>query len=163
EVLPADFTLEFSLVPKACCNPEDLSFEGTRTVNQGAASAHILWDSDEALAVIGGGPDNYETPMPEELRTTLPGALTQVNVSFTGSTVKLFTSGRRLYTLTRQFARGRVLRVSLGGVDEANAVYLAGLRIASNLPARRFWSEDTDFQPAKRTLFDLNEPPPPPP
>ena len=163
EVLPPDFTVEVALVPKAGGGPPDLSLEGTRTTDQGIASANILWDPDGALAVIGGAADNFETPMPEELGTTLPGVLTQVNVGYTGNTIKLFTNGRRLYTLDRQFARGRVLRVSLGGVDEPNgAVYLAGLRIASNMPARRFWSEDTDFQPAQRTLFDLNAPPPDP-
>ena len=46
QALPADFTLEFDLVPKACCAPQDLSFEGTPLINQGAGSAHVLWDSD---------------------------------------------------------------------------------------------------------------------
>ncbi|HSE53168.1 MAG TPA: hypothetical protein VLB00_13325, partial [Gemmatimonadales bacterium] len=39
QVLPQDFTVEFALVPKACCNPHDLSIEGTRTINQDIASA----------------------------------------------------------------------------------------------------------------------------
>jgi len=130
QVLPADFTLEFELVPKACCNPQDLSFEGTPAINQGPASAHILWDSDGYLAVIGGG-EAYEAQMPEEFRATLPGVLTQVVAAFEGTTVRLYTNGRRLYTLTdRKFVRGRVLRVFLGGQDDATqAVYLAGLRI----------------------------------
>ena len=164
EVLPQDFTVEFALIPKACCNPHDLSFEGTRTINQDIASAHILWDADDELAVIGGGQDNYATPMPEDLRTTLPGVLTRVNVSFAGSTVKLYTNGRRLYTLDRAFARGRVLRVFLGGEDDAaNAVHLAGLRIASNSPPERYAVAGSGFTPGSRTLFDLNAPPPPPP
>jgi hypothetical protein len=134
QVLPQDFTLEFDLVPKRCCPPPDLSFEGTPTVNQGSASAHLLWQADGYLAVVGGAQDNYETPMPDDFRATLPGVLTQVRVSVTGSTIKLYTNGRRLYTLDRQFARGRVLRVFLGGVDDLNAVYLAGLRIATGAP-----------------------------
>ena len=163
EVLPQDFTLEFVIVPKGCCNPQDLSFEGTRTINQGDASAHILWDSDAALQVIGGG-EAYETPMPEDLATTLPGTLTKVNVSFEGTTIKLYTNGRRLYTLTREFARGRVLRVFLGGTDAANgAMYLANLRIASNAPPQRYATTPGGFAPASRTLYDLNTPPPPPP
>ena len=40
QVLPPDFTLEFEIVPKLCCNPQDLSFEGTPTINQGTGSAH---------------------------------------------------------------------------------------------------------------------------
>ena len=134
QVLPQDFTLEFDLIPKAGGPPPDLSFEGTPTINQGAGSAHLLWQTDY-LAVIGGAQDNYETPMPEDLKTTLPGMLTRVGVSFSGSTIKLYTNGRRLYTLDRVFAKGRYLRVSLGGVDDANAVYLAGLRIATGAPA----------------------------
>jgi hypothetical protein len=134
QVLPQDFTLEFDLIPKAGGPPPDLSIEGTPTVNQGPGSAHLLWQADGYLAVIGGGQDNYEQPMPEDLRAALPGVLTEVGVSFEGNTVKLYTNGRRLYTLERQFARGRVLRVSLGGVDDANAVYLAGLRVATGAP-----------------------------
>lgn len=133
QVLPQDFTLEFELVTKACfCNPQDLSFEGTSTINQGAGSAHVLWDSDGYLAVIGGG-ESYEAPMPEELRTTSPGVLTTVVAVFEGNTVRLYTNGRRLYTLSdRQFARGRVLRVFLGGQgDGANAVHLARLRLVA--------------------------------
>jgi hypothetical protein len=55
-------------------------------------------------------------------------------VSFEGSTVKLYTNGRRMFTLDRQFARRDVLRVFLGGVDDVNPVYLAGLRIATGAP-----------------------------
>jgi len=128
-VLPQAFTLEFELVPKACCNPQDLSFEGTAAINQGSASAHVLWDSDGYLGIIGGGV-TYEAPMPGELRKTLPGRLTRVVVNFEGPTIKLYTNGRRMYTLDRQFARGRVLRVFLGGQDGGRqAVYLAGLRV----------------------------------
>ena len=133
QVLPQDFTLEFDFIPKLGGPPPDLSFEGTPTINQGVASAHLLWQTDY-LAIIGGAQDNYETPMPEDFKATLPGTLTRVGVSFSGSTIRLYTNGRRLYTLDRVFARGLFLRVSLGGEDDANAVYLAGLRIATGAP-----------------------------
>ena len=132
QVLPEDFTLEFDLVPKPCCAPHDLSFEGTATINQGAGSAHILWDSDGYLAIIGGGGENYEAPMPEELRTTLPGVLTRVVAVIQGPTVRLYTNGRRHYTLDKRFARGNVLRVFLGvDLERADPVHLAGLRIVA--------------------------------
>ena len=131
--LPQDFTLEFDLVPKACCNPADL---GIGEVNQGVASAHLEWDSDGQLRAVGGGGELYQAPMPDDFAAALPGVRTQVGVSFQGSTVKLYTNGRRLYTLSdRRFARGRTLRVTLGAQDDADqAMYLAKLRIATNSP-----------------------------
>ena len=163
EVLPQDFTVEFALVPKACCNPADLTFEGTRTINRGVASAHIEWDSDGYIVVVGGG-EMYQAPMLEEFTTALPGVLTQVAVSFSGSTIKLYTNGRRLFTLDRQFARGRVFRVFLGGQDDAaHAVHLAGLRIATSSPPALYTKVAGNFVPGTRTLYDLNAPPPPPP
>ena len=165
EFLPQDFTVEFALVPKLCCADPDLTFEGTRSINQDVASAHILWHAGGALSVIGGAQDNYETQMPDGFKTTLPGVLTQVHVSFEGSTVKLYTNGRRLYTLDRKFARGRVMRVFLGAADGPDgAVYLAGLRIATNLPpVAGFSNAPAGFVPGSRVLYDLNAPPPPPP
>ena len=129
-VLPADFTLEFDLVPKGCCNPPDLSFEGTPTINQGPGSAHVLWDSDGYLAVVGGGGDTYEAPMFNDLITLLPGVLTRVVAVVQGPTIRLYTNGRRHFTLDKQFVRGPVLRVSLGvDRERQDPVYLAGLRI----------------------------------
>jgi hypothetical protein len=163
EVLPQDFTVEFTLVPKKCCAPQDLGFEGSREQDRGVASAQIEWDSDGSLAVTGGG-EMYQAPMPEDFTTTLPGVLTQVSVSFTGNTIKLYTNGRRLWTLDRQFVRGRVFHVWLGGQDEnAQAVYLAGLRIATNAAAQLYATVPSSFVPGSRTLYDLDTPPPPPP
>jgi neutral ceramidase len=135
QVLPKDFTLEFELVPKACCNPHDLSVEGTASINQGPASAHILWDSDGALAVIGGG-EQYSTAMPDDLKASLPGSLTQVGISMQDGTLRMYTNGRRLFTLQeRRFSRGRVLRVFLGGQDAGTqAVHLARIRVATGPP-----------------------------
>ena len=136
EVLPDDFTLEFDLVPKECCAPQDISFEGTLTINQGDASAHVLWRS-QALQVVGGTPNsNVDTPMPEDLAATLPGQLTEIRVSVVGNTLKLYTTGREVLNLSnRRFARSRVLRVFLGGQDDKEqAVYLARLRVATNSP-----------------------------
>jgi hypothetical protein len=73
--------------------------------NQGAASAHLEWDSDGQLRAVGGG-ELYQAPMPEDFSVILPGALTEVTMSFEGNTVRLYTNGKRLYTLDRRFARG---------------------------------------------------------
>lgn len=155
EFLPEAFTLEFALVPKQCCNPEDLAFEGTRTINQGAASARIAWDSDGSLIVVGGG-NTYDSPMPEDLKVSLPGVLTEVSARFDSATVSLYTNGRRLYTLSdRRFVRGKVLRVFLGGQDDADqAVHLARLRVATDSPPVEITAGG--FAPGSRTLFNLN-------
>ena len=132
EALPENFTVEFDLIPKHCCNPEDLSFEGTPTLSRSGTSAQLLWWQD-AVRVIGGGGD-YQAQMPPALRDVLAGQLSHVAVSFEGTTLRMYTNGQRLYTLAdRRFARGRVLRVFLGGQDaDQQAVYLAGLRIAAS-------------------------------
>jgi hypothetical protein len=132
--LPADFTVEVDLIPKSCCNPEDLMVEGTPAMNRGPASAQLSWHPKHIM-VVGGG-EVYQSDMPADLAASTPGNLTSVVMAFSGATVKLYTNGRRLYTLDRQFPRGRVLRVWLGGQDEgANAVYLAGLRIGTGAVA----------------------------
>lgn len=155
EWLPEGFTVEFDLVPKGCCNPEDLAFEGTRAINQGTASARIAWDSD-GLQVVTGGGEMYQAPTPEDLAVSLPGVLTQVAVRFVGTTVTMFTNGRQLYTLSdRRFVRGKVLRVFLGGQDDADqAVYLAGLRIATDEAPVQIATGG--FAPGSRTLFELD-------
>ena len=163
EVLPSDFTIEFEVAGKKCCNPEDLMFEGTITSNRGVASAQVSWHSSR-LAVVGGG-EMYQGDVPEDLSATLPGTLSQVSASYDAGTLKLYTNGRRLYTLSdRKFARGRVLRVFLGGQEGADyAVHLAGLRIATNSPPALYARAASGFVPGSRTLFDLNAPPPPAP
>jgi hypothetical protein len=162
EVLPADFTLEFEIAAKKCCNPEDLMFEGTLRGNRGVASAEVTWHPSR-LMVVGGG-EMYQSNVPEDLGLTLPGTLSQVSASYDAGTLKLYTNGKRLYTLSdRKFARGRVLRVFLGGqAGPEYAVHLAGLRIATNSPPELFARAAGGFVPGSRTLFDLNAPPPPP-
>ena len=163
EVLPADFTIEFEIAAKKCCNPEDLTFEGTLTKNRGVASAEVTWHPSHIM-VVGGG-EMYQSDVPEDLGLTLPGNLSQVSVSYDAGTLKLYTNGKRLYTLSdRKFARGRVLRVSLGGQEGAEyAVHLAGLRIGTNSPPALFTKAASGFVAGSRTLYDLNTPPPPPP
>ena len=135
EKLPRDFTVELELVPKECCPPPDLTLEGTAAIDQGPGSAHLLWQADGSLGVVGGAQDNYESPMPDDFKVTVPGTPTHVSLSFEGNTIKLYTNGRRLYTLSRAFVRGKLLRISLGAQNDTDqAVYLAGLRIATNAP-----------------------------
>ena len=130
EALPTDFTIEFDLIPKECgCGENDLEFDGTAGTWSGT-SARVQW-SPATHGVRGGGPSPFTMTTPT-LGETAPGQLTRIIASFEGNTLKLYTNGQRLYTLTgREFARGRVLRVLLGGQNEEQAVYLARLRVAA--------------------------------
>jgi len=134
EIMPLDFTLEFDLVPKACCNPSDLVFEGTGSSNRGPASMQIEWHPAH-LQAVGGG-EMIQVPMPEELKAALPSMLTEVRASFEGGTFKLYTNGQRLMNLpNRKFVRTRSLWVRLGGQDDDKyAVYVSRIRIATNNP-----------------------------
>lgn len=135
EVLPQDFTLEFDIVPKTCCMPEDLAVEGTRTIDQGTTSANVLWHRDQ-LIVIGGASDNYHGKVPEPLASTVPGNLTQIVLIVQGDNMTLLTNGQQLFSLTnRKFARNNFLRVFLGGQNDTDrAVYLARMRVIANSP-----------------------------
>jgi hypothetical protein len=134
EPLPADFTLEFDLVPKICCNPEDLAFEGTPAISRSATSMQVTWQPTHLMAVGGG--ELFQMDMPRDLAEMLPGQPSQVRASFDGGTFRLYTNARLIYTLNdRKFPRGRVLRISLGGQDDKDhAVYLTRLRVATNSP-----------------------------
>lgn len=133
QALPADFTVEVDLIPKSCCNPDDFMLEGTPTMNRGVASVQLTWHPAR-LRALGGGGEMYQSDMPADLAASTPGNLTQLVATFSGTTIKLYTNGRRMYTLDKQFVRGRVLRVGLGGQDEgAQAVFLAGLRVAPGI------------------------------
>ena len=138
--LPQSFTIEVDIVPKECCPPPDLTLEGTTTINQGAGSAHLLWTADASfgwVGIVGGAVENREFQMPDELRVTLPGSLAKVGVSVDGGTIKLYTNGRQLYSVQAQFARGSVLRVTLGGQKDeegSKPVYLARVRVATGAP-----------------------------
>ena len=134
EVLPQDFTLEFDLVPKTCCQPEDIAFEGTAVINQGNASANVQWHHEHQM-VVGGGP-THSSKVPDDIAVSLPGVMTNIVFTMQGDQMTMFTNGQRLYTIQRKFARSRVLRVFLGGQnDTERAVYLARLRVAATTGA----------------------------
>jgi hypothetical protein len=135
EALPDDFTLEFDLTPKSCCQPEDLAFEGTPAINQSEFSMNFMWSRD-ALRAVGGGA-SMDVPMPPEIAVMLPAQLTEVRARIQGESFQVWTNGTQVVSWSgRKFPRGRVLRVFLGGQDEhERAVYLSRLRIATNAPA----------------------------
>ena len=134
EVLPQAFTLEFDLIPKSCCAPEDIGFEGTPAIARSPTSSHVTWNTT-TLIVVGGG-EYFQIPTPQELAETLPMAPMKFNAVIDASGMKLYINDKVLATLPdREFAHGRVLRVSLGGTDDKdNAVYLSRLRIAEVQP-----------------------------
>ena len=130
--LPRDFTVEATLIPKVEAKPEDIAYEGTPVINQGRNSANVMWHPT-SIRANGGGVDNFEAVLPQAIQMTI-GRLTQVVMKVEGQTIKVYTNGRLLATMpNRLFVRSRVLRVFLGGQDDATqAVYLAQLRIVDN-------------------------------
>lgn len=133
EALPRDFTIEFEVIPKRCCNP-DLTFEGGASINQSNASAHVLWDGDGAIEVIGGG-DRFSMQLPASL--SLPNAMNHVAmIMHDDGTLRLYTNGQRNFTLAdRRFIRSRNLRVFLGGQrSDQQPVYLARITVTEGAP-----------------------------
>jgi hypothetical protein len=161
EKLPDQFTLQFEIIPKRCCNPDDLFFAGTSSKGQGGNSAEFGWHRDHLTVTGGGRPHTFTSDMPPDLRDALPAALTSIDVSFEGETVKLYTNGKRLFTLTeRRFARGQVVRVRLGGQDpDDQAVYLAKLRVGTGPP---IIAQQPPAPPPSPLSVVLMPPPPPP-
>src|SRR5687767_13244302 len=138
EVLPKNFTIEFDLIPKACCNPVDLMVEGVISGSRSPVSAQIEWDA-EHFAVVGGHRENemFQMDMPAAIAAGLPSERTKVALSIEDETITMYTNGTRIYTLTnRRFVRRRLLHISLGGQDEDKyAVYLASVRVADLAPS----------------------------
>ncbi|HEU5219052.1 MAG TPA: hypothetical protein VFU23_10360, partial [Gemmatimonadales bacterium] len=66
QALPPVFTVEVDLIPKACCNPDDIMVEGTPARNRGGASAELTWHPAH-ISVVGGGGDMYQSDMPADL------------------------------------------------------------------------------------------------
>jgi hypothetical protein len=138
EALPADFTIELDIVPKPCCNPEDISIEGTSAIDRGAASALVAWRHD-GLSIHGGGFIRpYAAEMPKALDGQLVGNLTRIVFEFQGDQLRVFTNGIQHPDPppTKFERRNKVLRVLVGGdVNGAGRdVYLARMRVVANSP-----------------------------
>jgi len=132
ETLPDPFTVEFDVIAKESGSQADLAFGGSNDPRLATSSVDVIW-SPSTQQVTGGG-TNFRATTPPSIRDALPGQLGKVLASFDGGTLKLYTNGERLYTISDvRFARGQVLRVALGGVDEKQAVYLARVRIAAGV------------------------------
>ncbi len=163
QLLPPVFTVEVDLVPKVCCNPDDFMLEGTPTMNRGPASVQLTWHP-RRIGAVGGGGQMYQADVPADLAAAAPGNLTHLVIEVNGPTIKLWTNGRRLYTLDKQFVRGRVLRVWLGGESATNPMYLAGLRVGigpaapgiiagnAGLPGGGAANINSSSQPASQTV-----------
>lgn len=133
--LPADFTLEFDLIPKTCCQPEDLAFEGTREITQSDVSANVLWHHTHQMIVGGVKDQGFSMAMPAGLSAAVMGSVANIAVSFRGTSLTMYTNNQQIYTVQREFVRGSVLRVFLGGQNDTDrAVYLARMRIATGPP-----------------------------
>ena len=146
--LPEKFTVEMDIVPKDAGPQPDLTLEGTRSINQGDASAHLMFLGDASFGffqVVGGQSTVTEVPIPDPIRVTLPETFTRVAVSVEGRVIRFFVNGTEILPdaadptqrVQARFARGGILRVTLGGVTEDAAVrpvYLGRVRVATGAP-----------------------------
>src|SRR4029450_10375016 len=86
ENLPDAFTIEFEIIPKKCCNPNDLMFEGTPAIGRSPTSMQVEWHPAR-LRAYGGGVDT-QLPMPGEIAEVVPSQPTKVQASFDGGSFK---------------------------------------------------------------------------
>lgn len=148
--LPQNFTIEVDLISRDGGPEPDLRLEGTRFINQDVGSAHLEMTMDASFGtiyIIGGGSNISEFPIPDNVRATLPESFTRVGVSVEGGTIRFFINGVEMLPdpnqpakkVQAQFARGEVLRVTLGGLTDDSVtvrpVYLARVRLATGAPA----------------------------
>ena len=154
--LPQDFTLEFDLIARNsnCCAGEELAFEGSPQLNRSAGSAWVAWHH-QYTGIIGGGQDlgSSTVRFSEELQSELIGQRAQVQVMMSGTQFKLFTNGRQVANVPNLvFRRSTVLRVFLGGLDDADrAVYLARIRLTASGAATQSPSSETVSQSSALT------------
>jgi hypothetical protein len=139
--LPQDFTLEFTLLPRAsrAYGGEELTFEGgaVRTsMDDDPGSAWVLWNQ-VLTRIRGGGADPGQVLLPEDLKGEFAGGQpVAIEAMVSGPSLKVFVNGRQLHNVPQaQFRRAQVLRVTLGGMNDADgAVYLARIRLATGGP-----------------------------
>ena len=148
QILPQNFTIEVDLIPRNRGPERDVTLEGKPSITQDGGSAHLEVMTDAnfgTIYVVGGGTNIPEFPMPEAVRATLPESFTRVGVSVEGNTIRFFINGTEILPDPEQpskkvqarFARGNVLRVTLGGVaedDGGKPVYLSRVRLATGAP-----------------------------
>jgi hypothetical protein len=134
QTLPSDFTIEFDFISRTGAGQE-IAFEGGPVATRSVTSAEVLWNHQIAT-IMGGGVGMAQITLPSALQTQVAGKRTKVQVAMSGTQFKLFTNGLPLNNLpTLAFQRASELRIFLGGVsDGAQAVYLAGIRLATNGP-----------------------------
>lgn len=138
--LPDRFTLEIDVVAPStyCCLDGVVLFEGGTVVDQGRYSADISWAPHGAW-INGSGMNRANSPVaiPEEEQPSLRGTVAHVRVVMDGSAFKLFSNGRRLFSMPElEFKRDTAIRVVLHGSSEPGmAAYLTGIRIAESTGA----------------------------
>jgi hypothetical protein len=137
--LPADFTLEFELIARGstCCAGDELTFEGGPARDESSGSAHIIFNQSRS-DIRGGGITGAAVGVqfPDALQNEFPGQLVTIQAQFTGPAFKYFVNGRLIRNIPQLlFRRTTVIRVSLGGVNDAReAVYLKSIRLATGRP-----------------------------
>src|SRR5204863_2823096 len=84
----------------------------------------------------GGNPGGVSVQFPDALHNEFPGQLVTIQAMFNGPAFKYFVNGRLIWNIPQLlFRRTTVIRVTLGGVNDANeVVYLKSIRLATGRP-----------------------------
>ena len=135
--LPQRFTLEFDVIaPTTYLQGHDVFvFEGGSTLDRGATSAEISWNTDGTL-IQGGGQTSMTSnvKVPDAFYKGLLGQVAHIRVLMDSAYFKLYVNERRMYNIPELgFKRDSLIRVVIRGSEVPNMeMYVTRVRVAES-------------------------------
>jgi outer membrane protein OmpA-like peptidoglycan-associated protein len=135
--LPQRFTLEFDVIaPTTYLQGQDVFvFEGGSTLDRGANSAEISWNTDGTL-IQGGGQTSMTSSVkvPDAFYKGLLGQVAHIRVLMDSAYFKLYVNERRMYNIPELgFKRDSLIRVVMRGSEDPDmAMYVTRVRVAES-------------------------------
>ena len=133
--LPQRFTIEVDVItPPTNVGGVLIAVEGGPAMDRSPKSAEIMWNvKDQGIA--GGGTDvgRSQKHLPDEDIAGYVGQLTHLRILMDSNYFKMYANERRLYNMPELFfKRDTVVRLGIGGGENAGAVYLTSIRVAES-------------------------------
>jgi len=135
--LPERFTLELDVIapPTPIGGYDLIAIEGGSSLDRGAKSAEINWETSATLIIGGGqtaGTSNIK--FPEAMTPLLNGNVAHIRVLMDSGYFKMYTNERRQYNIPELgFKRDSVIRVFVKGTEAANgATFITSVRVAES-------------------------------